>query len=371
MGLATHDTILLACVGIPIILIWVLVAVTTAISRVHKDSLPRPRWFAAGAAKRWGEQFFILYSGFWVTWFGAVVVSGVWEHFRRVEYMVVCTAMAAPCVLLPLWLQPAAEAGVPFWSRYWVKANIWIAIISFVGNYFWTHYFYTLLGASYTFDSWRINDVPIPMFLATHAYFCTYHSLTSIMLRRWWTGHTYARMPQWLRSPATCALVCLMAWVTALTEALTIQNFPYYAIRDRTFFYTVGSIVYGIYFIVSFPMFFRLDEDASDEAVAASATTGAVTINDVAVSPEPLRRRRGRSASKASISQRDAVASARFGRVVVASTVVRRWSVERTAIDSLGACMLVTIMLDLFRISYLAAKSTPSTGIPWMPIITT
>lgn len=40
-----------------------------------------------------------------------------------------------------------------------LQANLWIAIFSFIGNYFWTHYFYRLLGASYTFPSWRLNDV--------------------------------------------------------------------------------------------------------------------------------------------------------------------------------------------------------------------
>jgi cycloeucalenol cycloisomerase len=40
-----------------------------------------------------------------------------------------------------------------------VQANIWIFILSFIGNYVWTHYFYNLLGASYTFEAWRLNDV--------------------------------------------------------------------------------------------------------------------------------------------------------------------------------------------------------------------
>lgn len=39
------------------------------------------------------------------------------------------------------------------------QANVWIAIFSFVGNYFWTHYFFQLLGASYTFKSFRLNGV--------------------------------------------------------------------------------------------------------------------------------------------------------------------------------------------------------------------
>ena len=40
-----------------------------------------------------------------------------------------------------------------------MRANIWIAIFSFIGNYFWTHYFYTLLGASYTFKAHELNGV--------------------------------------------------------------------------------------------------------------------------------------------------------------------------------------------------------------------
>jgi hypothetical protein len=45
-----------------------------------------------------------------------------------------------------------------------LQANIWIIIFSYVGNYFWTHYFFTVLGASYTFPSWRMNNVRLDGF---------------------------------------------------------------------------------------------------------------------------------------------------------------------------------------------------------------
>lgn len=61
-------------------------------------------------------------------------------------------------MLLPPLLQPAAERGKPLAQRFWVKANLWIAIFSFIGNYFWTHYFYRLLGAAYTFPAHRLNE---------------------------------------------------------------------------------------------------------------------------------------------------------------------------------------------------------------------
>ena len=74
-------------------------------------------------------------------------------------YLAIGLGASLPCLLLPVLLQPQSERQRPFWQRHWVKANVWIAIFSFIGNYFWTHYFYDLLGASYTFKSWRLNDV--------------------------------------------------------------------------------------------------------------------------------------------------------------------------------------------------------------------
>jgi cycloeucalenol cycloisomerase len=39
------------------------------------------------------------------------------------------------------------------------QANVWMAIFGFIGNYFWTHYFFNLLGAAYTLPSHRLNGV--------------------------------------------------------------------------------------------------------------------------------------------------------------------------------------------------------------------
>lgn len=92
------------------------------------------------------------------------------QHLSQLGYLLVGLAAALPCFLLPLWLQPAEEAWKPLLQRHWVKANIWVAVFSFVGNYFWTHYFYTLLGAQYTFRTWRLNDVSHTFQLApTHS----------------------------------------------------------------------------------------------------------------------------------------------------------------------------------------------------------
>lgn len=225
------------------------------------------------------------------------------------------------------------------------QANIWMAVISYVGNYFWTHYFYNLLGASYTFKAWRLNDVPIALIFCTHAYFCFYHTMTTVRAFRTLTPtptytHTHTHTPACLPRTRCCAFrardsanrclprgLCVLRRATAASApvldvarvpadcclgqagvlsgagaghgqphclhgdahyrlgtctpwprlvwrlgaagacgnhahacAMWVspgRQFPYYVIKDRFYMYTVGSMCYGIYFIVSFPMYYR------------------------------------------------------------------------------------------------------------------
>lgn len=105
------------------------------------------------------------------------------------------------------------------------------------------------------------------------------------------------------------SVVFLLSYATAYMETLTISHYPYYTFVDRSRMYSVGSLFYAIYFFVSFPMFFRLDENAKGK--------------------------------KSSISE--------------------------FAIDSLAASMLVTILLDLWRISLGAINGAGEGGqtLPW------
>ncbi|KDD75955.1 hypothetical protein H632_c419p1 [Helicosporidium sp. ATCC 50920] len=209
-------------------------------------------------------------------------------------------------MFMPLLLQTPAEATKPLTQRYWFKANVWIAIYSFIGNYFWTHYFYTLLGASYTFTAHRLNDVPITLFLMTHAYFALYHSLANVLIRyaRALTrskGSTYQCL-------AEAAVIFVLAYATAYGETLTIAHYPHYKFTNKEKMYTVGSLFYAIYFFVSFPMFFRMDEDAK-----------------------------------------------------------KPYSLWRVIVDALGAGMLVTCLLDFWRISFGSIHGIfgTSSGLPW------
>ena len=107
-----------------------------------------------------------------------------------------------------------------------------------------------LLRAKYAMPSWRLNDVPIAMYFATHFYFCSYHVFANLALRKLRTRYA----PCAARAALFVALVLAMAYAVAFMETLTISHFPYYDFEDRDMAYTVGSAFYGIYFIVSFPV---------------------------------------------------------------------------------------------------------------------
>ncbi|CAK9193579.1 unnamed protein product [Sphagnum jensenii] len=258
-------------------------------------------WLAASRSKRWGELFFLAYSPFWITaLLGVVVPLRLYERFGEMEYLILGLATVAPCIIFPLLFGGTEDAKQPWYQRYWFKANLWIAIFGFVGNYFWTHYFYVVLGATYSFPSYKINYVPITTFLLTQPYFLLYHSISNITLRR--LGHAIKHVPdrfsRWL---IQASWVGVLAYLTALAEAVTIANFPYYEMVDRMAMYKVGSLFYAIYFFVSFPMFFRMDENPKAP-----------------------------------------------------------WTLSQVSVDALGASMLVTIILDLWRISV-----GPIVVIPW------
>ncbi|KAL5660220.1 hypothetical protein ACJX0J_027345, partial [Zea mays] len=214
----------------------------------------RSAWLAADGSKRWGEAFFLLYTPFWLTLcLGVVVPFKLYERFTELEYLILGLVSTVPAFVIPLFLVGKADSVRNFKDRYWVKANIWIIIFSYVGNYFWTHYFFTVLGASYTFPSWRMNNVPHTTFLLTHACFLFYHMASNMTLRR--LRHSTAHLPQSICWLFEAAWILALSYFIAYLETLAIANFPYYEFVDRDIMYKVGSLFYAIYFIVSFPMF--------------------------------------------------------------------------------------------------------------------
>jgi len=237
--------------------------------------------------------------------FVGVVLSEKYKEWEDYGFMALALAVSLPAVLIPL-LIPGEDSVKPLRERYWVKANVWIFIFGFVGNYFWTHYFYKLLHATYTFPvKWQLNEVPIMLYLVTHAYFLSYHAATTPLLRKYWTSFR----PSFLRHIGTILIVLAMAYFTAFMEAWTLEKVPYYHIEDRYQMYLIGSTFYGIYFIISFPMFTRIDEGASEN-----------------------------------------------------------WTLSRTAIEALASAMIVFILVDFWRLAIGGLKlgTVDSKGLPFL-----
>jgi cycloeucalenol cycloisomerase len=214
---------------------------------------------SSNAIKYQFEVWALCYSGVWIAAFGYIILSGWYKDFNKDNdlYMKVCGTLSLPYLLQPILWPLDAEKNLPLTHRYSFKANVWIAIFSFIGNYWYTHYFYSVLGARYTFPALRLNDVPICLYFATHFYFVTYHTLSNMLLRKLES----AFLPNGGRKVFFWGVVVAFAYFTAFMETLTISGFDKYCFSKPIHeIYTKGSAFYGIYFLVSYPVFYEIDE---------------------------------------------------------------------------------------------------------------
>jgi cycloeucalenol cycloisomerase len=94
----------------------------------------------------------------------------------------------------------------------------------------------------------------------THAYFCLYHALANVLIRR--VRNHFTSSGHLIQNLAEILVVFTLSYATAYGETLTIAHFPYYSFENKAAMYKTGSLFYAIYFFVSFPMFYRMDEEA-------------------------------------------------------------------------------------------------------------
>ena len=85
------------------------------------------------------EQFVSVYTPIWMGLFGMVVVTQIYEQFTAWSYLQVCGGLSLPFLLQPILLPSGPDAKRPLLERFCFKANVWIAVYSFIGNYWYTH----------------------------------------------------------------------------------------------------------------------------------------------------------------------------------------------------------------------------------------
>ena len=260
---------------------------------------------ARDGSKREGEAICLKLAILWIGSVAVVIPTQAYEWWGPWGYLIYCGTCAALYVTVPYAFPGPADRKLAISDRYITKANLWVAIFSFIGNYWYTHYFYRVLKARYTFDAHRLNDVPICLYLMTHAYFMFYHSFSNRVIRT--IRDTFERNA-W-RTLFEWAVIGALSYATAFGEAITICAFPHYAFQDVHQAYTLGSAFYAIYFVVSYPAFFLVDEPAFDV----------------------------------------------LGRV----KKKRRWHLAETAQSALAASMLVLCLLDFVRLALGIALFAP------------
>ena len=203
------------------------------------------------------EIFSWYYTFIWISIFGMIIITQCYEYFTAATYLIVCGGLALPLVLQPILYPQAIQTSIstflhndtnkqakllitnpdinrPFHERYATKVTIYLLTYSFIGNYWYTHYFYSVLKAQYTMPSYRLNNVPIAMICATHFYFTTYHVCISNGLLRY-VDRSYVQ--GWRKRMLFVSTVLFLSYFTAFMETLTISSFPYYSFEDRTMAY--------------------------------------------------------------------------------------------------------------------------------------
>lgn len=255
-GVATTMT---AILGTMVALLAGLIAIQTpAVNKVASTFLPDPK---LQPSKHAYERYCLSYTPVWICAFAVIVAGQLYEEFTAWTYNIVCIGLSLPFLLQPIVMPSACfdspDARRPLSERYSAKANLWLAAYSFIGNYWYTHYFYSVLKAAYTMPAHRLNNVPIALYFATHFYFSTYHVFSNACLRKVVTTYEAGMK----RTILYIGVVIVLSYFTAFMETLTISSFPYYSFEDRNMAYTVGSAFYGIYFLVSFPAFYAFDEE--------------------------------------------------------------------------------------------------------------
>ena len=216
------------------------------------------------ARSKWSsENIILVYTLLWTSSLILIVHWKLYEHFNPNDYLTLSLVCATPCFLLPVIFADKVEKGLLFHQRFSTKANVFIGIISYIGNHFFTHYFYNVLGMRYTGplgegEGIEINRVPLSMYFMTHVYFMSYHVIITKILR-----FILACSPNTpvLRLFILSVSVFTLAVLTALIETFTISSFPYYTYPDYHLMLTKGSVFYSILLTVTFALFYHLDED--------------------------------------------------------------------------------------------------------------
>ncbi len=264
-------------------------------------SVQSPYWFSRNADKAWAEKFFLTFVPVFFLYNGVVQSAG-WLDTNNSWHIAQNIGMWIPyCVLLPAWLR--RHSGVPWRESYWFKFNLYMFVFVFLVTYFHTEYFFDLLGLRYRFDDVTLyfdsaligpdeataaadyKKVPLGMYLNAVAFFIVYHTVAIVCMRRvqtmtlgWGAG---AQRAAWIVIVGVASL--FFAWAeTRLYITQSASTNVWYVDLEAMLLW--GSVFYSMYFLVSFPNVFRMDEKMSEvrwtlsRTVLEACAAGAISL---------------------------------------------------------------------------------------------
>jgi cycloeucalenol cycloisomerase len=224
------------------------------------------RFLAENRDKAKGEKFFLVYTPIWIGFVAVTTFTGFFGGNGDFGSILKSALVGLPLILYPLATGRCGEKGLG--GSYWLKANLYIAILTFFGTYFGTEYFFDVLGMVYNYPSLKLSfdsalvgsgtqAVPISMYFMTLAYFMTYHSTASVALRAFETSR-FGKY-KFLYPLIVLAIGYAWAWLETFTMA-NPRNKEFFYYKDLGRMLTFGSLIYTSYFVVSFPVFHAIDE---------------------------------------------------------------------------------------------------------------
>lgn len=246
-------------------------------------------WFSKNPDKAWAEKFFLIFIPVFFG-YNAMIQKTGWLDTDTFWHITQNLLMWFPyCVLLPLYLR--RNSGVPVLQSYWFKYNLYIGIYIFFATYFHTEYFFSVLGLRYRFEHVHLyldsallgppeataaqtyQKVPVGMYLNSIAFFIVYHTASVVLMRRVRTmtlgASAAVRAVLWVLIVAATAYFFAWAETFFYIRSGAMANVWYV---DLPRMLRIGSLCYALYFIVSFPNVYRLDEDEHGERWSLSRT---------------------------------------------------------------------------------------------------
>lgn len=225
-------------------------------------------WFSENPDRAWAERFFLAYIPVWVALETAFMVWSSSNPFGNRAAIGISLLIGLPLVLVPALLRQGKNPNGHWFESYWFKANLFIFIVQFFGNYFISEYFFDVLGMIYNYPLLTINldsalvgsgeqKVPLMMYGITQATYMTYHTTAIIVMRRIMTS----RAPWKPLLFVLLVVVLAYAWARAETAAFAnpVQE-EFFRYKDKQAMLSYGSIVFAMMFLPSFPLFYFLDE---------------------------------------------------------------------------------------------------------------